>query len=78
MKKDGRTITFQATKPMNVESWTVDNQSVMIINDELFVNYRGYGPLKPGDEIMVSNGSVSVGGQPAVEHIGTVRITSSP
>ncbi len=49
----------------------------MIMNDELFVNYRGYGPLSPGAEILVNRGSVFIGGKPAVERTGAVRMSTS-
>jgi len=73
----GRRITFQSDKSLAMEQWNVGDQQIMIVNDELFVNHRGYGALKPGDEILVNHGVVFVGSRPATEKTGTVHLSIS-
>ena len=50
----------------------------MIVNNELFVDFRSYGALDPGAAVQVNNGAVLVGGKPATEKPGTVQISMSP
>lgn len=78
VKSDGKRITLRSDQPLHAEQWEVGNQNVMIVNNELIVNYRNYGTLDPGAEVLVNQGKVFVGGKPATEQAGAVQISVSP
>lgn len=78
IRSDGKRIELRCDQPLRLEQWEVGTQNVMIVNNELLVDYRNYGALDPGAEILVNNGAVFVGGKPAAEHPGAVRILISP
>lgn len=77
-KPGGRKITLRGNGPMKVERWSVGDQEVMVVNNELIVNYRNYGPLNPGAEVLVNRGAVFIDGKPAAERPGSIQINVSP
>jgi hypothetical protein len=78
MPSDGKTLVFEAQKPLRIEEWRVGDHRILIANNELFVNERSYGALSPGAQILVDHGTVFIGGHRAAEAAGTVRIRQTP
>jgi hypothetical protein len=50
---------------------------LVIVNEELIVNFRHYGTLSTGDEITVEKAKVFVNGREVKESRGKVKITRS-
>jgi hypothetical protein len=71
----GKRISVESNRPINLEQWQVGSWHIMVVNDELIVNFNNYGVLKQGDKVQVREGAVLINGKPARQKQGSVRVT---